>query len=473
MTHRQPAPREPWKSPKAEREGSPVRHALFPPSTRFRSRNRKRTSTEVSRVSNPVLPRERSHPMTSTRPTVEFDHHSPEFAADGDRISAELRSRCPVSWTESYDGFWVVASHQGVTESLRDRDRCSTKKTFTADGTPVGGVSIPAPPQPCNIPEETDPPEWDGYRGALNPHFSPTAIRRRRDRIEALTTEVINKVIEKGELDLVMDLANPVTALATLDLLGLPLNTWKFYAEPIHRITYEPYNAEVQAQIGQIFVQLLDIVKERRDNPRQGLIDDMIAVKIDGEHMPDEDLQALFWLMLLGGFDTTATLITGSLFWLDEHPENKQRLLTDDKLLQTATEEFVRWISPVAGLARTAAKDFQVEGQTVTAGERMLMMFRSANYDEKVFDNPEEVDLERFPNRHLGFGTGIHRCLGSHLARTIFQVVLRQVLTRMPDLKIDRAESHKIPDLGVVNSFIAMPATFTPGSRIPSGVCLD
>lgn len=412
--------------------------------------------------------------MTSTsRPVVQFDHHSPEFAADGERIEADLRERCPVSWSESYGGFWVVTSHNGLTEALRDRDLCSTEKTFTADGEPVGGVSIPAPPSPCNIPEEKDPPEWDGFRGVLNPHFSPAAIRRRKARVEALSTEVINKVIERGQLDLVMDLANPVTALVTLDILGLPLSSWQFYAEPIHRITYEQLNPEVQAGVAAIFVKLLEIVRERREHPGTGLIDDMIAARINGEPIADEDLQAMFWLMLLGGFDTTGALIANAFFWLDEHPGHRERLLTDDKFLATATEEFVRWSSPVVALARTAARDFVLEGQRVKAGERMWMMFRSANRDPKVFNDPDHIDLERFPNRHVAFGTGIHRCLGSHLARLIFQVVLRQVLTRMPDLKVDRAQSHRITDRAHTNAFIAMPSTFTPGARIPSGVSLD
>jgi cytochrome P450 len=410
---------------------------------------------------------------TDARPVTGLDPHSPEFAADGLEIESDLRARCPVSWTDAHGGFWAVASHRGITGSLRDRGLCSSVKTVSADGHAQGGLSIPAPPSPPLIPDELDPPEWDHYRKLLNPPFAPAAIAALRPRISAFTTEAINSVIESGRADLVLDIAGPVTALITLDILGLPLQDWHFYAGPIHRITYDQLSDEVIAGIADIYARLAEVIQDGKKKPQGGLVDTIIAARIDGKPIPDDRLTAILFQLLLGGFDTTGALLANAFWYLEEHRDVHDRLINDDAFLRKATEEFVRWVSPVIALGRTAKREFTVEGQAIQPGERLWMMYRSANRDSGVFDHPDEVDLERFPNRHLGFGTGIHRCLGSNLARGVFEIVLRQVLIRMPDFRIDRPNSHRIPDHAHTNGWIDMPAHFTPGARIPSGIDLD
>jgi len=408
-----------------------------------------------------------------TRTETEFDMHSPEYTRGGVEIEADLRARCPVSWSSRHGGFWAVASHDAVTAALRDRELCSSKKTFDEQGDAYGGLTIPPPPGERLVPDELDPPEWDGYRKLLNPPFAPPAIAALRPRIEAFTTEVINNVIEAGRADLVNDVTNPITALVTLDILGLPLADWRYYSEPLHRLSYDHFNPEVSAAIVHALERIGRIVAERRQHPGRGLIDDLLAAEIDGEPITDKVMVDIVWQLLLGGFETTGSLLANVFWYLDDHRDEHDSLVRDDAFLRTATEEFVRWVSPVVALARTGRQRMELEGQVVSPGERMWMMYRSANRDPKVFENPDEVELTRFPNRHIGFGTGIHRCLGSNLARAQFQIVLRQVLIRMPDYRIDRDAAHRLPNMAQVNGWIDMPARFTPGARKNSGLALD
>jgi cytochrome P450 len=264
----------------------------------------------------------------------------------------------------------------------------------------------------------------------------------------------------------VLDIANPVTALITLDILGLPLSDWSFYAEPIHRVSYEPYVPEVVAGMAACQRRIAETIERRRADPTDALIDYLIAARIDGEPITDRNLIDIVNQMLMGGLDTTSGLLSNACVYLDEHRDDHRRLIDDHEFLQVATEEFVRWVSPVTGLARTAKKRAEVHGQVIEPGERILFLYRSANRDEGVFDDPDEVILTRFPNRHAGFGIGIHRCLGSNLARLVFQTVLRQILIRMPDYEVDHQRARKFPVMPGSNGWINVPTRFTPGTRL-------
>ena len=194
------------------------------------------------------------------------------------------------------------------------------------------------------------------------------------------------------------------------------------------------------------------------------MIDDLIATTVDGAPMPDEDVKDIAFDVMVGGFDTVAGLLAGSLLWLQDKPEIKARLLEDDGFLQTATEEFLRVVSPAVGLSRTAIRDYAIGDQEVTAGDRIYFMYRSANWDPDEFSNPGEVDLERRPNRHVAFGAGIHRCVGSNLARSIFQTVLRQFLSRVPDYEVVEAQQYKLTNNNA--GYARMIMRFAPGKNL-------
>jgi cytochrome P450 len=164
--------------------------------------------------------------------------------------------------------------------------------------------------------------------------------------------------------------------------------------------------------------------------------------------------------------DTSTGLLSHTFAWLSEHPEEGQRMIDEPDLVKRATEEFLRWVSPAPALARTVAKETELGGQRLCPGDRLLLSWASANQDAEVFDDPDTINIDRWPNRHQAFGLGAHRCLGSNLGRVQFQEVLNIALRRMPGLKLDLAAAQRYPSLGQVNGYATLPATFTPSEPI-------
>ena len=185
------------------------------------------------------------------------------------------------------------------------------------------------------VPDDTDPPEWNHYRRLLNPPFAPSAIARLDRAASAFTTEAIDGVIESGSVDLILDIANPVTALITLDILGLPLEDVGFYSQPIHRLSYEPLAPEVTAGMAACNERLARTVVERQAKPQGGLLDYLIAARIEGERIDDGTLVDILVQLLMGGLDTTSGLLGNVFVYLDEHPDRHERLIEDDEYLQS------------------------------------------------------------------------------------------------------------------------------------------
>jgi cytochrome P450 len=402
----------------------------------------------------------------SVRVEVDFDHHRPEYTQENVETWKDLRGRCPVAWSPNHGGFWVVSSYEGLRAGLQNSELCSSEK-FDAEGNATGGLTIPPFTGPREIPDEVDPPEWDFYRRLLSRTFAPAAVAKMEPKVSGFATEVINSVIEQGRADFINDISSPVTALITLDILGLPLGEWEFYAEPIHR--FSSGGAGDGSEIYErIYGRLRETIAGRRDKPASGLLDDLLAVRVDGEPLPDDKILDTLWNLIVGGFDTTSALLGWTVYYLNDHRDWHARLRDDEQALKVATEEFLRWVSPVSALARTARCPGVIEGQDIGQGDRILFLYGSANRDPAVFEDPENVDLARFPNQHFAFGTGIHRCLGSNLARLVFRTVLTQFLTRMPDFTVDQDAARPYEIRSSSNGWVSLPITFTPGPRRPS-----
>jgi cytochrome P450 len=393
---------------------------------------------------------------------VDFDQHSERHAREGLSEEKQLRSECPVAWSSHHDGFWVVSTHKELTEGLRNHQVFTTTK----------GRTIP-PLQPQghrDLPGESDPPEWNGYRRILSPPFAPAAVDRMVPRIQDITRAVVDGVIEDGQTDLLLDIASPVTAFVTLDILGMPLRDWRIYSEPLHTIVWAPPEspeyAEAARALELIYHKVAEEVSSHRADPRDDLISYLLTAEIDGRLLSDAEVNDMVINLLFGGLDTTSNLLASTFVYLDDHRELHQRLVENDGLLATATEEFVRWVSPSLAIARTVTSSTQLGDQKLDAGQSCLFLYRSANRDTAMFKDPDDVDVERYPNRHVGFGVGIHRCLGSNLARVVFRTVLREVLSRMPDYRVDRSRAKPYPRLSIVNGYISVPISFSPGLRL-------
>ena len=412
-------------------------------------------------------------PILTSAASGRLDHHTSEYADSWVELSRQLRRDTPVLRSEQHGGFWLVTRYEDVVRIGRDHETFSSQKHWDADGCPHGGVNIPAGSL-FLIPDETDPPAWNGYRRILNPRFAPVAVERIRPSLLAYTTEMIDRVIERGEVDLVLDIANPVTGLITLKMLGVPTDEWRRYAEPFHVAAYggSEEHPDLAGEFMWIAGQLMELVATRRSAVRDDLVSYLISTDIDGEALSDELIVAILMQVLGGGVDTTTSLIANTLAHLDADHALRERLVENLELLVSGREEFLRAFSPVHALARTVTADVEVNGARMSPGDRVLMSFGSANRDDEEFDDADHVDPERFPNRHLGFGIGIHRCLGSNLARTTFQTIVGQVLQRMPDYEIVQADARRYPSISVINGWVQLPATFTPGARVGPGLDL-
>lgn len=405
---------------------------------------------------------------------TDYDHHSPEYAAQPARMNRQFREERPVAWSERHGGFWALTRYSDVAAAAQEPDLFSSRHDVTSTLPSYTGVAIPAPPL-AMIPLEVDPPEYHEYRRILKSHFGPAAVDRSAPFIEAVITACLDRRIESGTMDLVADLANPVPAIVTMKILGLPLTDWPKYAEPLHAAVYTvPGTPEHEkAFIDQLWIaqQLAAIVQARRAEPRDDLISTIVGAKFsDGRAVEYESVVAIAYTIMAGGIDTTTALISNSLVWLAAHPDQRARLIEDPDLISLAREEFLRYFSPVQAFARTANEDTQINGCPVSAGERVLLSFAAANHDESAFDKPEEVIIDRTPNRHTAFGLGLHRCLGMHFARREFDVLLREVLRRMPGYEVRPDSVEPYGSIGTVNGIISAEMTFAPGPRLGSSL---
>jgi cytochrome P450 len=409
--------------------------------------------------------------------SFDFDRHTPQYRDRFAEIASEMHERCPLAWTDTYGGHWVAAGNKEVFELARcphvsnDNDISGTRKGYRGITIPRGEVSNSFRGGML----EMDDPEHHEYRTPLNAYLSPAAVQRWVPVVDEIVKACLDEKIESGRIDFVDDLANIVPAVLTLGLLGVPLRDWEIYCEPAHASVYTPADSPDYRRVADLAIAsamgMMSHVAEIRDTPRHGLIDALVRCRIDGEPAPDSEILGMLMLLIGGGFDTTTALTAHSLEWLSQHPDERERLSRErDTLLNPATEEFLRYFTPAPGDGRTVAEDLEVDGVVLKEGERLWLSWAMANRDPALFANPDEVVLDRTGNRHFSFGLGIHRCIGSNVARTVFKSMLTAVLDRMPDFHCDPDGAVHYQTIGVIQGMQHLPATFTPGPRLGPGL---
>ena len=405
-----------------------------------------------------------------------FDRHTPQYRLHFDEITAEMHHRCPVAWSDTYDGHWVAAGSKEVFELARC-PAVSNHHDLTGE-TPFKGISIPAAKRQSGVRGgmlEMDDPEHRLYRTVLNPYLSPAAVARWEPFIDEIVRASLDEKIGSGRIDFVDELANIVPAVLTLAMLGIPLKKWAIYSEPAHAGVYTPEHSpdidRVVAMHKEMGLDLLNSMFEIRDNPRPGLVNALLKMRIDDAPAPDMEIAGMLGLIIGGGFDTTTALTAHALEWLSKHPDRRELLSNErDTLLDSATEEFLRYFTPAPGDGRTFSDDVEVEGSQFKYGERLWISWAMANRDPSVFHDPNELLLDRKGNRHFSFGLGVHRCIGSNVARTVFKSMLTSVLDRMPDFRCDPEGTVHYDTIGVIQGMRHLPATFTPGPRLGAGL---
>jgi hypothetical protein len=389
--------------------------------------------------------------------TVEFDHHAAELARDPYPTYQRLREESPVAWSPAYGGFWALSDYPTVHAASRDDDAFRS--------TP--GVGIPLQPYGIqNIPIDTDSPQTQQYRATLLRAYSPASVTRLTPKVTAIADELLDTFADAGRADLVREYAMPLPARMILGLLGLPETDWLWWVERTHTVVHDiTHNPDAAIAAGMEMAEAVAhaLAERRTDGYRDDQISLIMQGTVDGRALTEQELISYVLLMIFGGSDTTTGATANALMALDRDRALRRRLIDRPADLPKAVEEFLRHQAPVQALARTLSRDVRIGDQVLRAGDRALLIWAAANRDPNVFERPDQVDIDRFPNRHLSFGVGLHRCLGSTLGRMMLRVMLERLLATIPDYQLGKdPEQYRFADASVIYSARGLPATFTP-----------
>lgn len=356
---------------------------------------------------------------------MRFELRDQDVAQEPGPFYRRLREQCPVAHSDDYDGFWILSRYEDVHDAARN------PATFSS----AGGVTIPRLPIPAQICLEQDDPLHARYRQPLQSWFAPGRMARLEGAIRDIVTRLIDGFVDDGEADLAASLAEPVPAIVMAMLLGLPEDDWPHFRDRMSRCvglaaSEDADGAAVAAM--EIVESLTATLADRRSSPRDDMLTDIAQLEIDGAGLSDDEAVSMAFLLLGAGHETTVGAIGGLIYYLAREPALQDKLRADPTLIPGAAEEALRLVAPLPGMGRTVTTDTLVDGVAIGAGERVMLMFGSANRDPSVFESPEDFRPDRPNNRHLAFGSGVHRCLGAPLARLELCTVLEEVLRRLP-----------------------------------------
>lgn len=376
--------------------------------------------------------------------TLLWDPFDPAWREDPYTVYARLRETNPVH--RSPLGFWVFTRHADCRTILRDRrsssdarladpERLSSLRSIhPADQTGVDAVFEEMAPFLFR-----DPPDHTRLRGLVQKAFTPRVVESLRGRITELCTELVDDMLGRGRVDLVSDYAYPLPVQVIVEMLGVPAEdhaTFRDWSDALARGLDPdfllPADAVQQRLAGILnFVQYFaSLINERRQRPGEDLLSRLITAEEEGQVLSQGELISTCILLLVAGHETTVNLIGGGALALMEHPGQLARLREDPSVGRTAVEELLRYVCPVQLTGRIAIEAMEVSGVTVEPGDFTMLLIGSANRDPAVFDEPEVLDIGRSENPHLGFGFGLHHCLGAPLARLESQIALDELLRR-------------------------------------------
>jgi cytochrome P450 len=412
--------------------------------------------------------------MTSTtRAEADFDHQSLEWLADRHAHNAELRRRSPVVWNPRYGGFWFVSGYDEVVAVARDSTTFTPRYERDEQGN-ITHIGIMGIPRAADIPPigiaESEGARHAALRRVLNPFMLPPAVQGFTPFVEQTARWLLDQKVADGRMDMVLDFTNPVPAVLTMRMLDLPLDSWPHYAEVFHgTAAYNMSMPEFQAAAALIpgmIAELTEIVEERRHHPGDDLLSHLVALEVEGEPIANDGVVSVVWNLIGGGLDTTTSLTSLALHHLALHPDIRQRLIDDPALIPAACEEYLRWTSVNETLTRTCTADTELAGQRINRGDFVMMSWLGANFDPAVFDRPEEVIIDRAPNPHMAFGIGAHRCIGMHVARALFEVMVREVLARIPDYLVEPDQTQFYQGNPELYGVVKMPVRFSPSEPV-------
>ncbi|HEY8080803.1 MAG TPA: cytochrome P450 [Acidimicrobiales bacterium] len=366
---------------------------------------------------------------------TDFDHTDPAWVADPYPIYEDLRGRCPVAHSDRYGGTWLPVEHRDVAAIANDQEHFTSRSVVVVEGRPTDE----APPAPIGLapPITSDPPFHQIARRLLLPAFSPRAVGELEGFTRDLCEGLLDSIGDVDHLDASLDYAQHIPVGVIAKMLGFPPGDGEIFRGFVHQILEsvdDPFEERV-ARFAPLEDYFVAQVEDHRANPRDDLTSYLLDVEINGSHLEDRHIFGTMILILAAGIDTTWSAIGASIWHLAQHDDDRRRLAKDPSLLPVAIEEFLRAYAPVT-MARLVKEDFSFEGCPMKKDDWVLLSFPAANRDPSFFERADEVVIDREVNRHAAFGLGIHRCIGSNLARMELRVALECFLARFGEFSL-------------------------------------
>lgn len=355
---------------------------------------------------------------------MRFELRDNDVALQPGPYYASLREGCPVAHVDDFDGFWILSRYQDVLDAARNPAVFSS-----ADGITI--PKLPIPPQICL---EQDDPEHAKYRRPMGMWLSPGRMAKLEDQVRGLVVRLLDGFADRGEADVVAELAEPTPAIVMAMLMGLPETSWPTFRDQLSRVVGAAAGEDAEASAAASQEMVADLATNlyaRRAEPTDDMLTDIATLEIDGRPLTDEEAISMSFLLLGAGHETTVGAIGGLLYYLAADPTLQDQLRADPDLVPRAVEETLRLVAPLPGMGRTTLVDTTVDGVDIPVGDRVMLMYGSANRDPAVFADPEAFRLDRVNNQHVAFGNGVHRCVGAPLARLELKVVCEEVLKRL------------------------------------------
>jgi cytochrome P450 len=395
---------------------------------------------------------------------TDFDVYDESLATPVDVFQervAELAAKGPVVYSPAYGGHWVVTRYNEIQQVLTD------PKTFSSYPnnlvTPMDFGKF--------IPLELDPPEHTAYRQVLQPLFSPQRMKKLSEHIREVVNELIDGFAPRGHAEFISEFAHELPTRIFLALMDWPLEDAPMFTEATDVVLFgKPGGTREESDLARIAAGLTvaghfhNVIEDRRNNPRDDATSTLINTEValpDGTRaLEDQELILMFYLLLMGGLHT----VQGSLAWAIQHfvnnPAQRDLITADPTAIPKAVEEILRMEAAVSA-GRRATRDVELGGVSIAEGDQLLLILSSANRDPDAFPNPGDFDINRSPNRHLSFGAGVHRCLGSHLGRVELTIALEELHRRIPDYQLVESDPPVFHSTQV-RGCLRMPITFTP-----------
>jgi len=390
----------------------------------------------------------------------------PEVLANPYPLYERLRTESPVYW-DPYLHAWVVTRYADVITVLHDfsADRTPTPEQFAAMGlSELGPIAQVMMRQMLFM----DAPAHTRLRCLASMTFTPARVEALRSHIRDIVDDLIGPSLRAGRMDVINDLAAPLPAIVTAEMLGVPtsdcdeLKAWSAdFAEVLGNFQHNPDRTQRTLRcVEEMSAYFRDAIQRLKTEPREGLIHSFMTAEIDGDRLTEEEIIANCIVTMVGGQETTTNLIGNGVLSLLRNPDQLQRLRDDLTLIPSAVEELLRYESPSQHTARIAPRDTEIGGKQIRKGQAVIAVMGAGNRDPERFPDPDRLDVGRTDNRHLAFGWASHFCFGAALARIEGQLVIEAIVSRTSNLAVDPGPLVWRENLGL-RGLIALPVTFS------------